>query len=135
MKSLSYAHAKAVLGAILLAVLAIAPRSAHASSAAGDDATPAEARPLPKDYAQLDLTDEQKEKIFKVFDKFGPLIESQAEMAKAVAQGRDLPSMVAALRTLNALKANQKAALWKILTDDQLDKLKQIRAAAAPAKP
>jgi hypothetical protein len=134
MKSISHTPAKVVRGAALLAAFLIAPWAIHAAPSADDAAKPAEARPLPKFYDQLGLTDEQKEKIFKTEDKFKPLVESQIEMAKAVAQGGTLVDKVSALRVLNALRANQKKAIRSILTEDQLDKLKELMGEKTPPK-
>ncbi len=134
MSYLTHVARRFVFAAALLSAMWVAPRATQAAAPAGDETKPAAPRPLPKDYDQLGLSDEQKEKIFKTLDKFTPLIESQTEMAKAVAQGGTLVDKVSALRVLNALKANQKKAMRSILTEDQLDKLKELRGENAPPK-
>jgi hypothetical protein len=107
--------------AALLTACFAAPRPAHA--AAGDE------RPLPDYFDQLGLTDQQKQGVYTVMDRYDGKIEAEKGVLQR-ARGRVSITAVAVLvKVIKRLEAQRSDALLQILNTDQRQKLQDLQNA------
>jgi Spy/CpxP family protein refolding chaperone len=78
---------------------------------------------LPKYYDQLDLTDEQKDQVTKVVNTYDDRIKELNAQLQAA------PNLLLA-KTIKNMLNDRRAALERILTEAQREKLKQLKSAA-----
>jgi Spy/CpxP family protein refolding chaperone len=85
--------------------------------------------PLPKYFDQLDLTDQQKEKVIAMMDECAEKVaHHQNEVRKLRGKLYVTSLIMAHAHAIKKLRAQRQAAVEKILDDDQRAKLKELRA-------
>jgi hypothetical protein len=93
------------------------------------NAAPAANGSLPQYFDQLDLTEEQKDKVRKTAKQYDDQV---ATMKQKMAQAKGVPGgpsiVIAAANAIKKLNGDRQRALEEILTDEQRAKLRQLRS-------
>jgi hypothetical protein len=85
-------------------------------------------RPLPKHYDKLNLTEEQKKKVWATLDDYdGRIQKLQAAIRKLRGQPYSTSVILGYARTIKKLQAQLPEALEQILEEEQRQKLKELR--------